>query len=128
MNGVIRVLLVDGDKDAREELIQILGSEEGIMVIGDVRSGEAALAEARRLSPDVAILLADDDMPDESIIYSARAISEAQLPARVIILAESPMQYLISALKSGVTGILPYDIGRDELLSTIRKIHLLFPS
>jgi DNA-binding NarL/FixJ family response regulator len=128
MNGVIRVLLVDGDEDVREELNQMFGNEEGMMVIGEVRSGEAALAEARRLSPDVAILLAGDDMPDENIIYSARAISEAQLTSRVIIMAENPMQYLVSAIKSGVTGILPNDIDRGELLSTIRKIHRWFPS
>ena len=128
MNGAIRVLLVYSNEDAREELNQMLGNEEGMMVIGEVRSGEAALAEARRLSPDVAILLTGNNTPDESIIYSARAISEAQLPAKVIIMTESPMRYLVSAIKLGATGILPSDIGRDELLSTIRKIHLWFPS
>jgi len=127
MNGVIRVLLVDGDKDVREELNQMLSNDGGLRVIGEVKSGEAALAEARKLSPDVAILLAGDDMPDENIIYSARAITEAQLTSRVLIMAENPMQYLVSAIKSGVTGILPNDIDRDELLSTIRKIHLWFP-
>jgi len=128
MNGAIRVLLVYSNDDARKELNQMLGNEEGMMVIGEVRSGEAALAEARRLSPDVALLLTGDNTPDESIIYSARAISEAKLPAKVIIMTESPMQYLVSAIKSGATGILPSDISRDELLSTIRKIHLWFPS
>jgi DNA-binding NarL/FixJ family response regulator len=127
MNGVIRVLLVDGDKDVREELNQMLSNDGGVRVIGEVKSGEAALAEARKLSPDVAILLVGDDMPDENIIYSARAITEAQLTSRVLIMAENPMQYLVSAIKSGVTGILPNDIDRDELLSTIRKIHLWFP-
>ena len=121
------MLLVDGDKDVREELNQMLSNDGGLRVIGEVKSGEAALAEARKLSPDVAILLAGDDMPDENIIYSARAITEAQLTSRVLIMAENPMQYLVSAIKSGVTGILPNDIDRDELLSTIRKIHLWFP-
>ena len=122
------MLLVDGDEDVRQELNQMLSNDEGMMVIGEVRSGETALAEARRLSPDVAILLAGDDIPDENIIHSARSISEAQLPARVIIMAENPMQYLVSAIKSGVTGILPNNIDRSELLSTIRKIHRWFPS
>ena len=128
MSGVIRVLLVDGDEDVREELGRMLGSEEGMMVIGEAPSGEAALAEAKKLSPDVAIMLAGDDVPDEDVICSARAISEARLPAKVIIMAENPIQYLVSAVKSGVAGILSKDIDRDELLSAIRRIHLWFPS
>ncbi len=122
MNKPIRVLLVDGDEAMRERLSQMLGSEEGIVVAGEAKSGEEALAEAKKLSPDVILMLTDDRMPSGNIIDAARAISEAQLPARVIIITENPSQYLVSAIKAGAAGLLPKNISRDELLSAIHKI------
>ena len=128
MSGIIRVLIVDGDEATREGLNKMLSSEEGIMVIGEARSGEAALAKVQELSPDVAIVLAGDTMSDEDSINSAFAISKAKLPVKMIIMAENPVQYLVPAIKAGAVGLLSDGIGRSELLSAIRRIHLWFPS
>ena len=127
MNKPIRVLLVGGNEDMREELSQLLGSEEGIIVVGKARSSEEALAEAKKLSPDVVIMLTDDRMPGGNIIDTVHAISEAQLPARVIIITENLSRYLVPAIKAGVACLLSKNISRDELLSAIRKIHLWSP-
>lgn len=126
MSGIIRVLLVDGDEATREGLSQMLCSEEGITVISEVRSGEAALAKAEKLSPDVTIVLASDNMPEEAVIDSARAIGQ-KLPTRVIIMAENPVQHVLSAIKAGAVCLLSNNISRDELLSAIRRINLWFP-
>jgi len=128
MDRIIRVLLIDGHESIRKELRNSLSSEEGIVVIGEVNGEETSLAEATELSPDVAIVLAGDRMPDEKIVDSACAIGEAKLPVKVIIMAENPLHYLLPAIKSGAAGILSDSIGRDELLSAIRRIHLWFPS
>ena len=107
MNGIIRVLLVGGNEVMREELSRILGSEEEIIVVGEARGGEEALAEARKLSPDVVIALTDDRMLGTNISDTARAITEAQLPFKVIIIAENPVRYLVPTIKAGVAGLLP---------------------
>ena len=127
MNAVIRVLLVGGNEDIIEELSQMLGGEEGIVVVGKARSGEEALAVAKKLSPDVILMLTDERMPGGNVIDTTAAISEAQLPARVIIITGNPVRYLVSAIKAGAAGLLPKNISHDELLSAIRKIHLLSP-
>ena len=124
MNGIIRVLLVGGNEVMREELSRILGSEEEIIVVGEARGGEETLAEARKLSPDVVIALTDDRMLGANISDTARAITEAQLPFKVIIIAENPVRYLVPTIKAGVAGLLPRNISRDDLVSAIRKIHL----
>ncbi len=124
VNKPIRVLLVGGNEAVGERFSQMLSGEEGIIVAGEAKSGEEALAEAKKLSPDVILMLTDDRMSGGNVIDTARAISEAQLPARVTIIAENPTQYLVSAVKAGAAGLLPKNISRDELLSAIRKIHL----
>lgn len=104
----------------------MLCSEEGITVISEARSGEAALAEAEKLSPDVTIVLASDNMPEETVIDNARVIGQ-KLPTRVIIMAENPIQHVLSAIKAGAVCLLSNNISRDELLSAIRRINLWFP-
>ena len=124
VNEPTRVLLVGGNEDRREELSQILSGDEGIVVTGKVRSGEEALAEARKSSHDVILMLIDDRMPDMNSLDTTRAITEAQLPTSVIIITESPARYLVSSIKTGAAGLLPKNISHDELPSAIRKIHL----
>ena len=126
-NEVIRVLLVGGNKVMREELSQMLSSEEGTIVIGEVRSGEQALVEARKLSPDVVIMLTDDGMPGMDVIEPTRAITGAQIPARVIIITENLTRYLVPAIKAGAAGLVSKNISGDELSSAIRKIYLWSP-
>ena len=47
MNEVMRVLLVGGNEATREELSQVLGSEDGITVFNNVKSSEEALVKAK---------------------------------------------------------------------------------
>ena len=105
-----------------------MGSEEGIVVIGQAGSDEEALVKVKELSPALIIVLTDDNMmPDMNGIDTARAITEAQLPAKVIIMTESPLQYLVPAIKTGAVGILPKNISHNELLTAIRSIYLWSP-
>ena len=128
MNKPIRVLLVGGNEAVRQELSHTLGSEEEIAVIGQAGSDEEALVKVKKLSPALIIVLTDDNMmPDMNGIDTARAITEAQLPAKVIIMTESPLQYLVPAIKTGAVGILPKNISHNELLPAIRSRHLWSP-
>ena len=124
MNAVIRVVLVGGSEAMREELNEMLGSEAGIVVIGEVGSGEEALVEAKKLSPEVILMLTDIRMPGMNVVDTTRAIVAAQLPARVVIITEDLAGYLVPAVKAGAAGLLSKNISRDELLSAIRNIHL----
>ena len=127
MKEAIRVLLVGDNEVAREELNQMLDSEEGITVVGTVGSGEEALAAAKKLSPGVVLMLTDIRIPGMNIIDTARAITEAQLPAKVIIITEDFPRYLVPAVKAGAAGLLARDTSFNELELAIRKIHLCSP-
>lgn len=116
-----------------EELNQMLGDVEGIMMIGEARSAGAASAKIGELSPDILLMLMSSRAPGMDSIDTIRAICEAQLPGRVMIMAENPLNYLSLAIQVGAAGLLPNNTSRDDLVSTIRKIHLypqnpLFPT
>ena len=123
MEKLIRLLLVSDDEDERKK-IRLLTSGEATMVIGEARSGEEALAQAKKLSPDVVILPMHKGMPDRKVIDTTRAITEAQLPTKVIIITDNLTRNLAPAIKAGAAGILFEGISRDKLLSAIHKIHL----
>lgn len=59
--GPVRVLLVDDTDVVRASLRRHLERNSGIVVIGEVSDGQAAIAEAESLQPDVIVL--DISMP-----------------------------------------------------------------
>jgi DNA-binding NarL/FixJ family response regulator len=54
--GLIRVLLVDGDSEARSVLVNALAATPEIEVVGEVGDGFLAGSAALALNPDVALL------------------------------------------------------------------------
>ena len=100
----LRVLLVDDHPLFLEGLRNLLVSE-GIEVIGLAHDGLDALAQARRLHPDV--ILMDIQMPRCDGVSATRLI-KAELPeCRVVMLTMSEdEQDLFEAVKSGASGYL----------------------
>ncbi len=127
MKEAIRVLLVGDNEATREELSQMLDSEEGITVVGTAGSGEEALAAAKKLSPGVILMLTDIRIPGMNVVDTTYAITEAQLPAKVIIITDDFPRYLVPAIKAGAAGLLARDTSLNELVPAIRKIHLWSP-
>lgn len=58
---VIRTLVVDDERYAREELTFLLESFPSLQVAGEAESGEAAIMKSLQLQPDVVFL--DVEMP-----------------------------------------------------------------
>jgi DNA-binding NarL/FixJ family response regulator len=100
----LRVLLVDDHPLFLEGLRNLLASE-GIQVVGLAHDGLEALAQARRLRPDV--ILMDIRMPHVDGVSATRLI-KAELPeCKVVILTISEEeQDLFEAVKSGASGYL----------------------
>ena len=100
----LRILLVDDHSLFLEGLRNLLVSE-GIQVVGLAKDGLEALAQARRLHPDV--ILMDIEMPRCDGVRATRLI-KAELPeCKIIILTISEdEQDLFEAVKSGASGYL----------------------
>lgn len=100
----LRILLVDDHSLFLEGLRNLLVSE-GINVVGSAKDGLEALAQARRLHPDV--ILMDIQMPHCDGVSATRLI-KAELPeCKVVMLTISEdEQDLFEAVKSGASGYL----------------------
>lgn len=118
----IRLLIADDHKLVREGIKSMLSGVEEIEVVGMASSGEEAINIARAELPDVVLM--DIIMTGMNGIEAARWVKEIQDRIKVIVVTmEVSKDYVSAAIKSGVDGYLPKDIGREVLLDAILTVH-----
>jgi len=121
----IRVMIVDDERYAREELRYLLEEFPMIHIVGEVDSGERAVIEALRLKPDVVFL--DVEMPKMSGIDVAKSLKEVKkIP--LIVFATAFPQFAAEAFRINAIDYLlkPYD--SEEIKQAVKRIHKqLFP-
>ena len=119
----IRVLVVDDQDLVRGGFKAILGTYEGIEIVGEARNGADAVQEAQRLRPDVVLM--DIRMPEMNGIEATRAITGNPLLAktRVLVLTTFDVdEYVYDALGAGASGFLLKDADPDEIVAAIRVV------
>ena len=116
----MRVLLVDDHRLFLEGLSNLLTSE-GITVVGRAYDGLEALAEARRLRPDV--ILMDVHMPRCDGLCATRLIKAEMPECKIVILSMSEEeQELFEAVKSGASGYLLKRLDAEAFLLTPHRV------
>jgi two-component system, NarL family, response regulator NreC len=117
----IRVLLADDHTLVREGLAVLLRTAPDISVVGGAENGEAALAMARRLIPDVVVL--DLDMPGTDGAWALRELQQAMPNVRVLILTMyAERDRLVSLLEAGARGYLTKEAASRDLVDAIRVV------
>lgn len=118
---MIRALVVDDDHLMRAGLIEILGADPSISVVGHADSGTRAVELARLTLPDVVLM--DVRMPDGDGITATRAITSAHADTRVIVLTTFDQDdYVFDALEAGASGFLLKRARPEELLEAIHVV------
>jgi len=116
-----RVLLVDDHPLFLEGLRNLLASE-GIEVVGLAKDGLEALAQARRLRPDV--ILMDIQMPRCDGVSATRLIKAEQPECKVVMLTISEdEQDLFEAVKSGASGYLLKRLDAADFFTYLAELH-----
>jgi DNA-binding NarL/FixJ family response regulator len=116
---VISVLIVDDQELVREGLRMLLEAEPDLTVAGEAADGSQALAQARRLDPDV--ILMDVRMPGMNGIEATTRLSQAGSRARILMLTTFNLdEYVYHALKAGASGFLLKDARREQLTDAVR--------
>jgi DNA-binding NarL/FixJ family response regulator len=118
---MIRVLVVDDDHLMRVGLIEILGADPTISVVGHADSGTRALELAQLTLPDV--ILMDVRMPGGDGITATRAVTSALADTRVIVLTTFDQDdYVFDALEAGASGFLLKRARPEDLLDAIHVV------
>ncbi|MFI6130609.1 response regulator [Micromonospora sp. NPDC051141] len=118
----IRVLIADDQAMIRSGLRLILEDQPDITVVGEASDGVGAVAEARRLRPDVCLV--DIRMPRLDGIEVTRALAGPPNPLRVIVVTTFDLdEYVYGALRNGAVGFLLKDAGPALLVEAVRAAH-----
>ena len=128
---MIDVLLADDQALVRTGLRMIVEAESDLTVSGEAADGVDAVAEARRLQPDVVLM--DIQMPNLDGIAATRTIVRDCPLTRVLMLTTFDRSQLVyEALVAGASGFLVKDAPREQLVGAIRAVNrgeeLLAPS
>ena len=105
---MIRVLVAEDSYAARLLIVSLLESDPEIEVVGEVADGEAAVAAARRLQPDVMTM--DIHMPVmDGLAATARIMNECPIPIVVVSSTVDPrvVASTFDAIKAGALVALP---------------------
>ncbi|WP_326553702.1 response regulator transcription factor [Micromonospora sp. NBC_01813] len=117
----VRILLADDQPLLRTGFRMVLGAEEDLDIVGEAGDGAEAVDLARRLLPDVVLM--DIRMPRMDGVAATRAIVDARLPVRVLILTTFDLdEYVVGALRAGASGFLAKDVPAEDLVAAIRTV------
>jgi DNA-binding NarL/FixJ family response regulator len=125
-----RVLIAD-DQDLVRTGFRMILTARGITVAGEAADGAEALAQARRLRPDVVLM--DIRMPNVDGLQATRRILQHLPDCRVIMLTTFDLdRYVYDALAAGASGFLLKDVTPAHLAAAVRLVStgdaLLAPS
>jgi DNA-binding NarL/FixJ family response regulator len=115
----IRVLIADDQQLLRAGFRVILQSEPGIEVVGEAEDGVDAVAQARRLRPDVVLM--DIRMPRLDGLSATEHLMKLPDGPRVVVLTTFDQnEYVVRALRAGAYGFLLKDAPASRLVSAVR--------
>jgi len=118
----VRVLIVDDQPLIRHSLRLVVDGAAGLEVVGEAGTGEAAVATAVEVRPDVVLM--DIRMPGGDGIEATRRITSELPGTRVVVLSMFELdEYVHAALHAGASGFLLKDAEPDRLVDAVRRTH-----
>jgi DNA-binding NarL/FixJ family response regulator len=117
----VRVLLADDQALVRAGFRALLDAQPDIEVVDEAADGEAAVAAARSLVPDVVLM--DIRMPGVDGLEATRRIAadERLGGVHIVILTTFDLdEYVFEALRVGASGFLVKDTEPAELIQAVR--------
>ncbi|RIV41637.1 response regulator [Micromonospora radicis] len=117
----VRILLADDQPLLRTGFRMVLGAEPDLDIVAEAGDGVEAVELSRRLLPDVVLM--DIRMPRMDGVSATRAIVDARLPVRVLILTTFDLdEYVVGALRAGASGFLAKDVPAEDLVTAIHTV------
>ena len=119
----IRIVVADDHPIFRDGLCKLLALEDDFEVVAQAQDGRQVLEVLHQLEPD--ILLLDLKMPGLDGLQTLQRLQVAKGKTRVIVLtASDDKNEFVQAMKLGTSGIVLKQTATDQLIKSIRKVHV----
>ena len=109
---MMKVLIVDDEKPARDRLRQIVEDIDGYKAVGEAENGERALSMTAQLKPDIVLL--DIRMPGMDGIEAAHHLNRVVSPPAVVFTTAYD-EYAIQAFEARAIGYVLKPVRRSRL-------------
>ena len=120
-DDLVKVFLVDDHEVVRRGLIDLLGADPDLDVVGEAGSVSEALARIPAASPDVAVL--DVRLPDGNGIELCRDLVSRMPDMRCLILTSyTSDEAMLDAILAGASGYVVKDIKGMELAHAVKEV------
>lgn len=120
--GELGVIVVDDERLVRAGLRAVLAAAPGLSVVGEAGDGAEAVAAARELRPQVAVV--DVRMPRMDGIEATRRLTRLTPAPAVLLLTTFDLdEYVHAGLRAGAAGFLLKDAPEGRLVSAVRTVH-----
>jgi two-component system, NarL family, response regulator DevR len=118
---LVKVFLVDDHEVVRRGLIDLLGADPDLDVVGEAGSVAEAMARIPAASPDVAVL--DVRLPDGNGIELCRDLLSRMPELRCLILTSyTSDEAMLDAILAGASGYVVKDIKGMELARAVKEV------
>jgi two-component system, NarL family, response regulator DevR len=119
--SVVKVFLVDDHEVVRRGLVDLLGADPELEVIGEAASVAEAMSKIPALDPDVAVL--DVRLPDGNGIELCRELLSRLPGLRCLMLTSfTSDEAMLDAILAGASGYVVKDIKGMELAQAIKDV------
>jgi two-component system, NarL family, response regulator NreC len=121
VDGRLRILLADDHAIVRQGLRLLIDSQPEMTVVGEAADGDAVVAQAKALEPDVVVM--DISMPGTSGLAATRIVKQRQPAIIVLVLTRHDENtYLQELLRAGASGYVLKQSPPPQLLQAIRVV------
>lgn len=118
---MIRILIVDDHPMALEGMKEILKEETTFEIVGEARSGEAAIEQTAALMPD--LILMDINLPDLNGMEATRQIKAKYPYVKIVMVTVSDdIVDLFESIKNGAQGYLLKHLDHEAWIPYLKAI------
>ncbi|ALC84065.1 MULTISPECIES: response regulator [Bacillus] len=119
----MKVAIVDDHHMVRKGLLFFFKTQTDIEVVGEAANGKEAIDVVSRMKPDVVLM--DLSMPDMNGVEATKELLKRDSSVKIVVVTSyADQEHVIPAIQAGAKAYHLKDVEPEELLETIREVHL----